>query len=498
MSTIHPTSAFSFPLLTSSKALHRCSDSRLPQSTTSGATVHRDSALLSAASVSVALTASFFAVARRRRNRQRARYGALLLHGLLKTEFGEVAKDEDGEARFDMGGMQLTARAMHIGGWPPPPSARKSVGAVYAKVQTEGRGGFSEVPPFKDWPYYEIGLGEVEPLDEGAEELSAYKAFSGDVEKAFMLCCSWMNANMNRSSSFDSEGFSNLSSSKLVAPLIQHELEGLQTFMKWCEDSDRSGDSIKDFEDFISHCKADEDNANDLRSLVVGDSSGKLSPVQIEAFIGYTQGSALALWSMNPDTKTARVEVCLGHDCLAKGPEAEENLLRFICGKAKALGAERLICKSRFTEDAFLLPPLCSKKLGLKRCHKAGEKKYVEADDSLRQGQQAASGLTPQLSKEQPLVMLKPEQPEQDPEMNDLLVGLGYAKASTAREAVPGIRTWLMLIYLDQYLEVVNAWCDEMGAATLEEVIEGREDLADYLGDILSDEERRALLERDR
>lgn len=42
----------------------------------------------------------------------------------------------------------------------------------------------------------------------------------------------------------------------------------------------------------------------------------------------------------------------------------------------------------------------------------------------------------------------------------------------------------------------VNAWCEEMGAATMDEVVENREDLADHLGKALNEEGRFRLLER--
>mmetsp|Transcript_59396 Transcript_59396/g.141586 ORF Transcript_59396/g.141586 Transcript_59396/m.141586 type:complete len:187 (-) Transcript_59396:124-684(-) len=48
-------------------------------------------------------------------------------------------------------------------------------------------------------------------------------------------------------------------------------------------------------------------------------------------------------------------------------------------------------------------------------------------------------------------------------------------------EAVYGLRQWLIHLGLEDHLEATNAWCTEMGAAVLEEVVEAADDLADAL-----------------
>eukprot|EP00929_Paragymnodinium_shiwhaense_P121043 TRINITY_DN93161_c0_g1_i1.p1 TRINITY_DN93161_c0_g1~~TRINITY_DN93161_c0_g1_i1.p1 ORF type:complete len:190 (-),score=21.93 TRINITY_DN93161_c0_g1_i1:182-751(-) len=62
------------------------------------------------------------------------------------------------------------------------------------------------------------------------------------------------------------------------------------------------------------------------------------------------------------------------------------------------------------------------------------------------------------------------------------------------RESVPGLRDWLWSRNLDRHFEAVDRWCVEMGAADFGEVADSSEELADFLGDALTDEERAVLL----
>lgn len=69
-----------------------------------------------------------------------------------------------------------------------------------------------------------------------------------------------------------------------------------------------------------------------------------------------------------------------------------------------------------------------------------------------------------------------------------------WVKVLRMREAVPGIRDWLRGMGISKHLAKVNEWCDEMGAVALSEVVDEREELADHLGDLLSEKERQKLL----
>mmetsp|Transcript_29721 Transcript_29721/g.64749 ORF Transcript_29721/g.64749 Transcript_29721/m.64749 type:complete len:189 (+) Transcript_29721:41-607(+) len=59
-------------------------------------------------------------------------------------------------------------------------------------------------------------------------------------------------------------------------------------------------------------------------------------------------------------------------------------------------------------------------------------------------------------------------------------------------EAVPGLKIWLKHMGLQFHLDKTNAWCKEMGAAVLNEVVESVEDLAEALP-LLPEEEERLL-----
>mmetsp|Transcript_66404 Transcript_66404/g.130908 ORF Transcript_66404/g.130908 Transcript_66404/m.130908 type:complete len:193 (-) Transcript_66404:54-632(-) len=61
-------------------------------------------------------------------------------------------------------------------------------------------------------------------------------------------------------------------------------------------------------------------------------------------------------------------------------------------------------------------------------------------------------------------------------------------------ESVPGLRDWLWSRGLDRHFAAVDKWCLEMGAVDFGEVAEETEELAEFLGDALTEEERRVLL----
>jgi len=63
-------------------------------------------------------------------------------------------------------------------------------------------------------------------------------------------------------------------------------------------------------------------------------------------------------------------------------------------------------------------------------------------------------------------------------------------------EAVPGLRAFLTHLKLEEHLEPANAWCAEMGAAVLLEVVEGIDDFAEALP--LAEEEQAELCRRAR
>mmetsp|Transcript_28238 Transcript_28238/g.62272 ORF Transcript_28238/g.62272 Transcript_28238/m.62272 type:complete len:138 (+) Transcript_28238:467-880(+) len=68
-------------------------------------------------------------------------------------------------------------------------------------------------------------------------------------------------------------------------------------------------------------------------------------------------------------------------------------------------------------------------------------------------------------------------------------------KAATG-EVVPGLNAWLKHMGLDDYIVDANAWCQEMGAAVLLEVIEELDSLAEDLP--MQPEEKERLRKRGR
>eukprot|EP00933_Yihiella_yeosuensis_P042406 TRINITY_DN36979_c0_g1_i1.p1 TRINITY_DN36979_c0_g1~~TRINITY_DN36979_c0_g1_i1.p1 ORF type:complete len:183 (+),score=38.78 TRINITY_DN36979_c0_g1_i1:107-655(+) len=60
-------------------------------------------------------------------------------------------------------------------------------------------------------------------------------------------------------------------------------------------------------------------------------------------------------------------------------------------------------------------------------------------------------------------------------------------------EAVKGLLDWLWARDLEAHYPAVNEWCKEMGAADFVEVAENASELADYLGDALTPDEKKEL-----
>eukprot|EP00439_Symbiodinium_sp_Y106_P010530 s6139_g1.t1 len=58
---------------------------------------------------------------------------------------------------------------------------------------------------------------------------------------------------------------------------------------------------------------------------------------------------------------------------------------------------------------------------------------------------------------------------------------------------IPCLGAWLAVLQLDSFLAKAKDWCEEMGAAELDEIRENWEDFASYLD--LSEEERQRLAE---
>ncbi|CAE7856889.1 unnamed protein product [Symbiodinium necroappetens] len=61
-------------------------------------------------------------------------------------------------------------------------------------------------------------------------------------------------------------------------------------------------------------------------------------------------------------------------------------------------------------------------------------------------------------------------------------------------EAVAGLRTWLKQMGLEDHLPAANAWCEEMGASVMAEILEDLEDFVEGMN--LNDEDSQTLRKR--
>mmetsp|Transcript_67495 Transcript_67495/g.217957 ORF Transcript_67495/g.217957 Transcript_67495/m.217957 type:complete len:333 (-) Transcript_67495:102-1100(-) len=329
------------------------------------------------------------------------------------------------------------------------------------------------------WPYYEVAIPGVAALAGGESDLQDYRVLdlTGNLDMAFVLANRWRQFNTGRSLGFTQTGAARLSSSVITLPIMTRQLQGLVVFRKWA--AEKPGAEV-DLEEFLSESGADEATANELRATLgvaspkalVGDApapdgASLLGSMHVDAIVGMDRGSALAIWGLGPGG-VARVEFCVGHDCLEFGPHAEEVLLRLVAGRAAGLGARSLLCRVRFTESGRFFVPAAFRGLGLQPvAREAWGESFVEETDD--------------------------EPADSDA---DLTAEEAAALAVDVPEGVPGLRLWLTIQGLQEHMEAVNTWCDEVGAATLEEVIDNREELVDALGDLLSDPERSGLLAR--
>jgi len=288
-----------------------------------------------------------------------------------------------------------------------------------------------------------------------------------------MLVTRWATATISRSLGFDEIGAVKLSSTKETLPILARQLQGLAVLNSERIKANVVEDNARFFEDFLVECGADDWTGAEFRAMVVGSSqasrpAGSIEALDlhVDAIIGSEKGSALAIWTMEEDT--IRVEFIMGHDCLEFGLVAEEKLLRLIAGRGAQMGAKSLRCRARFTQDGMLFIPSLEN-LGFQRAPGQAWDGEVAVLDTVSAVDQ-----------------------------KDLLGdNTAFFEKAAETEVVPGLRLWLMVMNLEDNLEAVNAWCEELGAAEMNEVIDGREDLVEALGDQLSSDEREVLLARD-
>lgn len=351
------------------------------------------------------------------------------------------------------------------------------------------------MPPFFRWPVHEVAISNVPLLVGGEADLAAYKVLdlTESPEKAFALGSVWVKANAGRSLNFNQtadEEKAKLSSSRATMPFLLRQLQGLSAIGAANVKTDAA-----DFEKFVSASGAEDSTAGELRAVVLGTrtlaGTEPLQLVHVDAVIG--RGSAVAVWAYDPADSTARVEFCVGHDCMEHGPSAEAALFRLISGKAAALGAEKMRCRVHFTEKGQVFVPLWFGEFGFQPATQEGVEAFAAAYAE-KKGLVDATATRGAGAKEvdsRTAAVLAANQ-----EAGEEYRGASMDATATVPEIFSGLNAWLRVLGLVDHLEAVNEWCEENGAATLEEVVDGREDLAECLGDALNEAERRTLLER--
>lgn len=412
---------------------------------------------------------------------------------VLKESRGIVEGSLKAEEQLDVAGIRLGAGSLQSKEWPPKsrhvPEEVKDPRAL-AKLRLEGvvggNAGAKDVPELELWPYYEAAISDLKlpPLQLGDPDLKDYQAFNftDRLEKAFLLSKRWELTNEGRSMGFQETGVARLSSAVVTVPQMTRQLQGYAMYRK-SVDADKeawAADPAAFFENFVRESGADRLTAGELRTTVLGGSptmDGRTGTVpremRVDAIVGQGCGSALAVWTLEQDTFC--VEFILGMDCLPleQGPLAEERLFQLLAARAAAeLGAKRVRCRARFTGDGKLFLPPWFEKQGLERAPMKEWEVQYEID------------ATEEISAIDHLARLQTES-------NEL-----FYEVETLKAAVPGLKEWLQILGLEFCLEAANTWCEEMGAATLEEVVESREALAEALGDVLTAEQVQKMHDR--
>ncbi|CAK0911901.1 unnamed protein product, partial [Prorocentrum cordatum] len=318
------------------------------------------------------------------------------------------------EVDMDMANVQLGGRAWRKNEWPPKKSEHK------ASISVDDKGG-APITAVHQWPFYEIPIEDVPILDGPFDKdtLKLYKVMdmSDSVLKAFMLSNRWNMNNARRSAGFDRKGIAALSSARVVVPALNRIFNGLGAWRTWRSEAPDRADTRESFDEFAAEKGADEDTAAELRAILFGDDQATAA-LRITALVGTQRGAALALWALEPDSSSVRLDFCVGEDCLAEGPEVEMLLMRLVASEAREQGAKRLRCRARQTEEGKLFPPKSFKTLGLTATPAATAGFEIDLGDDAEEADWSV-----------------PKDMEDDEEQ--------WMKVVRIREAVPGVRDWL-------------------------------------------------------
>lgn len=294
----------------------------------------------------------------------------------------------------------------------------------------EGFTPLAKVPPLEKWPSHEVDVTEELKATEKVMENYRELEMSEDLGRGFFLATRWKGSNEARrhlgyNVNDEIEDVANMNGSVLALRCLVEQIKRVVRFRKKLPNQPEPSD------------------ADRLRAL------------RVTGILGTDQGSAIALWFLSPSGKRLCVDLCIGDDCMDRGPHAEEMLLRLLVKKAGELGAEKLWCRTRRTESGKVFVP-----------------KYMPR-----------MGFTP-----------VPIEQQEEEEWETVKT---FVDKVEVQENLPGLGLWMSTRDLAHHMEAANAWCQEMGAADLNEVVENKEDLVEYLEEnaSLTEEEKERLLQ---
>jgi len=291
----------------------------------------------------------------------------------------------------------------------------------------------AQVPPMEMWPFYEADVTDEAIITEVEEQSYKHMDMTAQPGQAGVLASRW----------------------KVVTEERRH-LGYSPT------------DSLEDVTNINSACNALKTLTTELRRFIghrnrrdddtLPHDHRRLDALTVTTFLGSDAGSAMAMWTWNKARARINVDLLVGDNVTRSGLVAEEMLLRFLFKKAKELEATKVWCRSKRSESGRVVTPRYFSKYGFERVPEELQQSAAE-------------------------------------EMEEFVAIPLVSDYKLVRdEKVRGLRLWLAARELQQHLEGVNKWCAEMGAAEVSEVAENRDDVADFLGDALTEEERERLL----
>jgi len=289
-----------------------------------------------------------------------------------------------------------------------------------------------ETPPLEDWPFMEIEIAYDHLITE--EQMKDYKdlKMANDMAKAFFLASRWKESNEER---------------RHLGYNLNDQIEDVANMNSVVLGYRALVEQLKRTQLWLRRDEREE-------HISEPSDAHRLNLLRCSGLLGQTRGSAIALWWPRSDKDRAQVDVCLGDDCMNHGTYAEEMMLRHLCKEVRALGLSKLWVRTRRTESGKIWVPPSLEKLGFKKVPEEEMEKEVWEKFSI------------------------------------------YRENTDVQEAVPGFKTFLTGRQCAKYEEPGNQWCIDMGAADMDEVIENREDLAEYLEQHgLTETEKQALLQ---